>query len=177
MVALIANQPDLERLRHQVEAPYKVIPHEKGTEREAERQMIQLLRQANVDLVVMARYMRVLSGEMISEFTGRIINIHHSTLPAFPGSNPYRQAWEHGVKVIGATAHFATEKLDDGPIIAQDTRDVGDQETVQMMKRSGARVEREVLTEAVRAYAEGRIIIDGRKTIVFRPDPHPYGTS
>lgn len=175
VVLMIANQTDLEWIRRVNDPPIRIIPNEMEGRQQAEREMVSRLEQVHVDLVVLARYMRVLSPWVIKRFQSRIINIHHSPLPAFPGSDPYLQGWRHGVKVIGATAHYATEELDDGPIIAQGTQPVEDHESVGMRRRSGARIERGVLAAAVQAHTEGRVIIHGRKTIVFRPDGLPYG--
>jgi len=117
--------------------------------------------------VVLARYMQVLSGAVVERFPGRIINIHHSFLPAFAGAKPYHQAFERGVKLIGATAHYVTEELDEGPIIAQQTRAVSHRDTVEDLVRKGRDLERVTLAEAVRLHLEDRVIVDGRKTIVF----------
>ena len=126
-----------------------------------------LLDEAQVDLVLLARYMKILSPEFAGRYEGRMINIHHGFLPAFKGAQPYRQAWERGVKIIGATAHFVTAGLDEGPIIAQDVTRVTHQHSVSAMADTGRDIEKRVLAEAVQAYLEGRILRHGDRTIVF----------
>ena len=125
------------------------------------------LERQRPDLVVLARYMRVLSPRAVAAFAGRIINIHHSFLPAFAGARPYHRAFERGVKLIGATAHYVTEDLDEGPIIAQQTREVSHRDTVDDLVRKGRDLERVVLAEAVRLHLEGRVMVEGRRTVVF----------
>ena len=126
-----------------------------------------LLEQDGVELVVLARYMQVLSPVLARRYADRIINIHHSFLPAFAGAKPYHQAFDRGVKLIGATAHYVTEALDEGPIIAQETRAVSHRDTVEDMIRKGRDLERVVLAEAVRLHLEDRVIVDGQRTVVF----------
>ena len=120
-----------------------------------------------IDLLVLARYMQILSGDLVAKYRGKIINIHHGFLPAFKGQSPYRQAWERGVKMIGATAHYVTEDLDEGPIIEQDVVSINHQHSVQEMIQAGRDIERRVLTSAVKAHLERRIILDGQRTIIF----------
>ena len=122
-----------------------------------------------IDLVVLARYMQVLSNEFVAKYQGKIINIHHGFLPAFKGKSPYRQAWERGVKMIGATAHYVTKELDAGPIIEQDVVPVNHQHSVKEMIQAGRDIERRVLTASVKAHLERRIILDGQRTIIFHP--------
>jgi formyltetrahydrofolate deformylase len=133
-----------------------------------EKEMLDLLAPHGVDLIVLARYMRVLSPDFLELAGCPLINIHHSFLPAFAGANPYRAAHERGVKLIGATAHYATAELDDGPIIAQDTIAVSHRETIADLRRLGADLERTVLAQAVRWHLERRVLLDGRRTVVFR---------
>ena len=121
----------------------------------------------SIDLLVLARYMQILSSEFVADYQGGIINIHHGFLPAFKGNNPYRKAWERGVKMIGATAHYVTADLDEGPIIEQDVVSVNHQHSVNEMVQAGRDIERRVLTSAVKAHLEHRIILDGRRTIIF----------
>ena len=126
-----------------------------------------MLRAQNIELVVMARYMQILSGHFIAEVGCPVINIHHSFLPAFVGANPYRQAYDRGVKIIGATAHYATEELDEGPIIEQDVIRIGHRDTVEDLVRKGRDLEEMVLARAVRCHIERRVLVYGRKTVVF----------
>ena len=125
------------------------------------------LEEAGVELLVLARYMQILSPSFVARFPMRIINIHHSFLPAFTGANPYRQAYERGVKLIGATAHYVTEELDQGPIIEQDVARVSHRHSVEELRRLGQELERTVLARAVRWYLEDRILVHGNKTVVF----------
>jgi formyltetrahydrofolate deformylase len=129
--------------------------------------MIQLLDEAKVDFVVMARYMQILSPEFLSHYHHRVINIHHSFLPAFIGGRPYHQAYERGVKLIGATSHYATEDLDEGPIIDQSVVRVDHRDTVEDLVRKGRDIERLVLARGVRLHVDHRVIVHGRRTIVF----------
>lgn len=126
-----------------------------------------ILQQHKIDLVVLARYMRILSENFIEQYQNRIINIHHAFLPAFQGGNPYLRAWQRGVKMIGATAHYATPELDEGPIIEQDVERITHEASPDDLKQIGKDIERRVLTRAVRAHLEHRVIITGRRTIVF----------
>ena len=165
-VAVISNHPDLADDARQFGAPFVHIPVEKGRKAEAERRQLDLLK-GNVDLVVLARYMQILSGEFLAEIGVPVINIHHSFLPAFIGAAPYRQAKERGVKLIGATAHFVTETLDEGPIIEQDVARVSHEDSAEDFARRGADVERLVLARAVTAFCEDRILRDGSTTVAF----------
>ncbi|HUC86738.1 MAG TPA: formyltetrahydrofolate deformylase [Candidatus Saccharimonadales bacterium] len=154
----------------EVVAAYKVpFQHVAATDQAAhEQEVLQQLEKAQIDLVVLARYMRILSPQFIARYPGRIINIHHSFLPAFKGAKPYQQAWERGVKVIGATAHYATAELDDGPIIAQDVVAVDHWDSPAALTEKGRSVEQRVLAAAVTAHLEHRIMVHGRRTVVFR---------
>lgn len=147
--------------------PFAVCPVTKETKPEQERQVVSLLREQCVELVVMARYMQILSAEFLAQVGCPVINIHHSFLPAFIGANPYRQAYERGVKIIGATAHYATQDLDEGPIIEQDVIRVGHRDTVEDLVRKGRDLEEIVLARAVRRHIERRVLVYGRKTVVF----------
>jgi len=163
---VISNHDDL---RGQVEAlgfRFQHIPVAADNKSAAEREAIDLL-QDKVDLVVLARYMQILSEDFVSSFPNQIINIHHSFLPAFAGADPYRQAYEKGVKLIGATSHYVTAELDQGPIIEQDVVRVSHRLSVEELKQLGNEVERKVLSRAVRWHVENRVIVDGNKTIVF----------
>lgn len=164
---VVSNHPDLEPVAERFRIPYFCCPLEQGKKKEQEAKVIALLERFRIDLVVMARYMQILSNEFIAHFPLRIINIHHAFLPAFQGGNPYERAWERGVKMIGATAHYATAELDEGPIIEQDVERISHMDQPEDLKRIGKDIERRVLTRAVRAHLEHRVIVSGRRTIVF----------
>ena len=164
---VISNHPDHRDIAEHMNVPFVHLPVTKETKPEQEREVLATLARHGVELVVMARYMQILSDEFIAHHPMRIINIHHSFLPAFIGANPYRQAHERGVKLIGATAHYATADLDEGPIIAQDTRHVTHRETVAQLTAAGRDVETTVLARAVRAHLEHRVAVHGSKTIVY----------
>lgn len=164
---IISNHPDLEYVADRFNVPYFCCPMEKGKKAEQEAKVLELLRSHRIDLVVMARYMQILSDDFIARYPQRIINIHHAFLPAFQGGNPYERAWERGVKMIGATAHYATADLDEGPIIEQDVERISHMDMPEDLKQIGKDIERRVLTRAVRAHLEHRVIVSGRRTIVF----------
>ena len=164
---IISNHPDLELVADRFQIPYYCFPMLPGKKAEQESQVTGLLKKHHIDLVVMARYMQVLSDDFINLYPNRIINIHHAFLPAFQGGNPYQRAWERGVKMIGATAHYATADLDEGPIIEQDVERINHENTPDELKNIGKDIERRVLTRAVTAHLEHRIISAGRRTIVF----------
>jgi formyltetrahydrofolate deformylase len=162
---VVSNHPGLQ---HQVEkfaVPFHVVPVSSDSKAEAEAKIQALV--ADCDLVVLARYMQVLSGDFVAQWPGRIINIHHSFLPAFVGANPYQQAYDKGVKLIGATAHYVTADLDQGPIIEQGVERVSHRDDVETLRELGQDVERNVLARAVKWHLEDRIIVHGNKTIVF----------
>jgi formyltetrahydrofolate deformylase len=164
---VVSNHPELETVAAQFGVPFRVFPITKETKADQERRELELLAAERVDLVVLARYMQVLSGEFIESFPGSVINIHHSFLPAFMGGRPYHQARERGVKLIGATAHYATTDLDEGPIIEQDVIRTSHRDSVDDLVRKGRDVERAVLARAVRWHLEDRILVYGNKTVVF----------
>jgi len=147
--------------------PFSVCSVTKETKPQQERQVLSILKDHRVELVVMARYMQILSAGFLSQVGCPVINIHHSFLPAFIGANPYRQAYDRGVKIIGATAHYATDDLDEGPIIEQDVMHVGHRDTVDDLVRKGRDLEEIVLARAVRRHVERRVLVYGRKTVVF----------
>lgn len=147
--------------------PFAVCPVTKETKPQQEHQVLSILKDHRVELVVMARYMQILSANFLLEAGCPVINIHHSFLPAFMGANPYRQAYERGVKIIGATAHYATEDLDEGPIIEQDVIRIGHRDTVEDLVRKGRDLEEIVLARSVRRHIERRVLVYGRKTVVF----------
>jgi formyltetrahydrofolate deformylase len=164
---VLSNHPDLEPVATQFGVPYRVVPITKETKAAQEKLELDVLRAERVELVVLARYMQVLSADFIASFPGSIINIHHSFLPAFMGGRPYHQAAERGVKLIGATAHYATTDLDEGPIIEQDVIRTSHRDSVDDLVRKGRDVERAVLARAVRWHLEDRILVYGNKTVVF----------
>jgi formyltetrahydrofolate deformylase len=165
---IISNHPVLESVANQFKIPFHCLPVSPETKPEQEAEIRSLLESHHIDLVVLARYMQVLSPDFVKAYDGRVINIHHAFLPAFQGANPYQRAYERGVKMIGATAHYATEELDEGPIIEQDVQRVMHEETPEELRQIGRDVERMVLSRAVQAHLERRIIVTGRRTIIFR---------
>ena len=164
---VISNHPSAGEVATQYGIDFHLIPKTPETKRAQEAKEIELLERANVDLVVLARYMQVLSPEFVQLFPERIINIHHSFLPAFVGGKPYHQARERGVKLVGATAHYATADLDEGPIIEQDVVRCSHRDTVPDLVRKGRDLEKVVLARAVRWHLEHRILVYGNKTVVF----------
>lgn len=166
IVGVISNHPDLEGEADVAGVPYHHVPVLPGAKEQAEEQMLGLLR-GNVDLVVLARYMQILSAEFLDRVDVPVINIHHSFLPAFAGADPYGRAREHGVKLIGATAHYVTEELDNGPIIDQDVARVDHRQSVGDLERVGRDIERLVLARAVSLHLDDRVIVDSGRTIVF----------
>ncbi len=164
---IVSNHPDQALVAKQFDIPYHVVPITKETRPEQEAQQLALLGEHRIDLAVLARYMQVLSGEFLDRFDRPVINIHHSFLPAFSGGRPYHQAYERGVKLIGATAHYATRDLDEGPIIAQDAIRASHRHSVADLVRKGRDVERTTLSRAVRCHLENRVLVHGNKTVVF----------
>jgi len=164
---VVSNHPDLEPVARQFDLPFHHFPITPETKAAQEAREIALLGRKGIDLVVLARYMQVLTGDFIERFPSRIINIHHSFLPAFVGRRPHRQAHERGVKLIGATAHYATSDLDEGPIIEQDVVRVSHRDSIPDLVRKGRDLERVVLARAVRWHLEDRVLAYGRKTVVF----------
>lgn len=165
--AVISNHPDAKDLSVQFGIPFFHFPITPENRREQENKQLALLRDMKIDLVVLARYMQILSGEFIDPYVNRIINIHHSFLPAFAGSNPYQQAYDRGVKIIGATAHYTTEQLDDGPIIAQDVVKISHRDAIADIQTKSQDLERVVLARALRLHLDHKIIVYGAKTVVF----------
>jgi formyltetrahydrofolate deformylase len=164
---IISNHPDAKRHADFHGIAYCVVPVSKENKPNAEKREIELLRENNIELIVLARYMQVLSGDFIAQFPEQIINIHHSFLPAFIGAKPHQQAYDRGVKIIGATAHYVTEVLDDGPIIEQGVERVSHRDTVEELVKKGRDVEKVVLSRAVRWHIENRILLYGNKTVIF----------
>ncbi len=168
LVAVVSNHEKLRPLADFYGIGFHHVPVTPETKSAAEASLLTLVDELDVELVVLARYMQVLSDDFCRQLPGRIINIHHSFLPSFKGARPYQQAHARGVKLIGATAHYVTADLDEGPIIEQDVERVDHNRTVADMVRLGQDVERRALARAVRWHAEHRVLLDGRKTIVFR---------
>lgn len=167
VVVAVGNHPDLEEVADRFKVPYYCLPTPRSGDPDQENALLELLKRHHIDLVVLARYMRVLSERVINAYPGRIINIHHAFLPAFQGGNPYLQAWERGVKMIGATAHYATVDLDEGPIIEQAVERITHESTPEDLRDLGRDIERRVLTRAVQFHLEHRVIVSGRRTVVF----------
>jgi formyltetrahydrofolate deformylase len=167
IAVVVSNHEDLRAMAEAAGLPFIHVPVTAGTKPEAEARLLQLVAEYQADLVVLARYMQVVSPEFCARFPERLINIHHSFLPAFVGANPYQAAHDRGVKLIGATAHYVTPELDAGPIIEQEVARVDHRATVDDMRRVGRYVERQVLAQAVTWHVEDRVIVEGLRTIVF----------
>ena len=167
LVAVVSNHDELRSVAGHFGVRYEHIPIDAGEKPRAEAAAQRLLDELSVDVIVLARYMQVLTPEFVTRWPARIINIHHSFLPAFVGAKPYHQAKERGVKVIGATAHYVTSDLDQGPIIEQDVGRVSHRDDVDELIRKGGELERRVLTRAVRLHLERRVLLSGNRTIVF----------
>jgi formyltetrahydrofolate deformylase len=165
--AIISNHPDNQAVADFYRIPYFVVPVSSPDKRGAEQKILSLLRQHSPDFIVLARYMQILSPQFVGEYPQRIINIHHSFLPAFVGARPYHQAVERGVKLIGATSHYVTEVLDDGPIIEQDLVRISHRDSLDDVLQKGRDLEKVVLSRAVRWHVENRILLYGKKTVVF----------
>lgn len=168
VVAVAGNHADFAGLAASYEVPFHHLPVSAHNRAEQERQILELVRREQVDLVVLARYMQILSAELCAALSGRAINIHHSFLPSFKGARPYHQAHARGVKIIGATAHYVTTDLDEGPIIEQDVARVDHSMTPEELVRIGSDIESQVLARAVRRHVEHRILRNGQRTVVFR---------
>lgn len=164
---IISNHPDLEYVASQFRVPFYCCPVVKGDKASQEKQVLDLLARNHIDIVVLAKYMQILSKDFVKNYENRIINIHHAFLPAFQGANPYRQAYERGVKMIGATGHYVTEDLDEGPIIEQDVERVNHEQEPEQLRQIGKDIERVVLAKALKAHLENRVIVAGKRTIVF----------
>ena len=166
--AVLANHPDLESLAEFYKTPFEHYKIESDADKQQfEQRVEQLIEQKEIELIVLARYMQILSPEFCARHAGKIINIHHSFLPGFKGANPYAQAHQRGVKLIGATAHFVTEDLDEGPIIEQNVDRVTHEQSKQKLVRIGQDIESRTLAQAVSWFAEHRVLVDGSRTIVF----------
>jgi formyltetrahydrofolate deformylase len=166
---ILSNHPDNQRIADFYHIPYVVLPVTKDNKHTVEQKQLELVREHRCSLVVLARYMQVLSNEFIAAWGSQnLINIHHSFLPAFIGSKPYHQAFQRGVKLIGATAHYVTQVLDDGPIIEQDVVRIHHRDTAEDLIQKGRDIEKVVLSRAVRWHVENRILLYGNKTVVFQ---------
>ena len=169
IAGIVANYPRETYLHHDLTGiAFDYLPVTADTRAQQEGQIWQLVNERRVDLVVLARYMQILSNDLSARLSGRCINIHHSFLPGFKGAKPYHQAHARGVKLIGATAHYVTDDLDEGPIIEQDVESVSHHDTPEALVRKGRDIERRVLSRAVAWHLDGRVILNGRKTVVFK---------
>ncbi len=164
---IISNHPDNQAVADFYKIPYQIVAVTKENKAQAEARIHALIDEHKPDFMVLARYMQILSNDFVNRYPQRIINIHHSFLPAFVGARPYHQAFERGVKLIGATSHYVTEVLDDGPIIEQDVVRVSHRDTVEDLIRKGRDLEKVVLSRAVRSHVESRVLVYGNKTVVF----------
>ena len=164
---IISNHADNQAVADFYKIPYAIIPVTKENKTQSEAKIKSLIDEQKPDFMVLARYMQILSNDFVNRYPQRIINIHHSFLPAFVGARPYHQAFERGVKLIGATSHYVTEVLDDGPIIEQDVVRVSHRDTVEDLIRKGRDLEKVVLSRAVRWHVENRVLVYGNKTVVF----------
>ena len=164
---IISNHSDMEETANRFGIPYHYIPVSKQTKVEQEKKQLQLLSDNKIEFVVLARYMQILSENFIKDYSNRIINIHHSFLPAFPGAKPYHSAHERGVKIIGATSHYVTKDLDAGPIIAQSTANISHKDRVEDLVRKGRDIEKVVLSRAIWYHVNRRILSYGNRTIIF----------
>ncbi|MBL0933299.1 MAG: formyltetrahydrofolate deformylase [Rhizobiaceae bacterium] len=176
IVGVVSNHFTYQKLVVNHDLPFHHIKVTKENKAQAERQLMQVIDDAGVELVVLARYMQVLSDEVCERMSGRIINIHHSFLPSFKGANPYKQAFERGVKLIGATAHYVTADLDEGPIIEQDTVRISHAQSPEDYISLGRDVEAQVLARAIHAHVHDRVFINGEKTVVFPASPGSYAS-
>ncbi len=164
---IISNHDKFRYIGERFDIPYYHMPITKATKADVEKEQHHLMQKYGIDLIVLARYMQILSGNFCNKYFSRIINIHHSTLPAFAGANPYRAAYDRGVKFMGATAHYVTEELDAGPIIRQGVLPISHIDSVKDMKRKGKDIEKIVLADAIWAHINHKIIAHGNKTVVF----------
>lgn len=167
ITAIISNHETTRPLAENHDLPFHYLPITKDTKAEQEAAIAKIIHDTSSELIVMARYMQILTDKFCNRYHGKIINIHHSFLPGFKGARPYHQAYERGVKIIGATAHFATADLDEGPIIAQDIEPIDHSYTAKRMERLGQDTESRVLSRAIETYAERRIFLNGRRTIIL----------
>ncbi|AGT11424.1 formyltetrahydrofolate deformylase [Paracoccus aminophilus] len=176
IVAVISNHMDYQKVVVNNDIPFHCIKVTKENKPQAEAEQMRIVRDSGAELIVLARYMQVLSDQMCKEMSGRIINIHHSFLPSFKGANPYKQAYERGVKLIGATSHYVTADLDEGPIIEQETTRVTHAQSPEDYVSLGRDVESQVLARAIHAHIHRRVFLNGNKTVVFPPSPGSFAS-
>ena len=176
IVAVISNHMDYQKVVVNHDIPFHCIKVTKENKPQAEAAIMRVVEDAGAELIVLARYMQILSDEMCQKMSGRIINIHHSFLPSFKGANPYKQAYERGVKLIGATSHYVTADLDEGPIIEQDTVRITHAQSADDYVSLGRDVESQVLARAIHAHAHRRAFLNGNKTVVFPASPGAYAS-
>ena len=176
IVAVISNHLDYQKLVVNHDIPFHYVRVEKGKKPEAEAEQMRIVEESGAELIVLARYMQILSAEMCKKMSGRIINIHHSFLPSFKGANPYKQAYDRGVKLIGATSHYVTADLDEGPIIDQDTVRVTHAQSAADYVSLGRDAECQVLARSVHAHIHRRVFLNGDKTVVFPASPGSYAS-
>ena len=167
IAAVVSNHSDLEEMASWYRVPFHLIPISPENKSTQEDKLLQLVEKEGIDLIVLARYMQILTEKLCQKMSGRIINIHHSFLPSFKGAKPYHQAFDRGVKIIGATAHYVTADLDEGPIIDQETIRVRHDQTAKELVHLGQDIECQVLARAVKWHIEQRVILNGHKTVVF----------
>jgi len=176
IAAVVSNHMDYQKLVVNHDIPFHCIKVSKANKPDAEARIMQVVEDTGAELIVLARYMQILSDDMCQKMSGRIINIHHSFLPSFKGANPYKQAFERGVKLIGATSHYVTADLDEGPIIEQDTIRVTHAQSAEDYVALGRDVEAQVLARAIHAHIHRRVFINGNKTVVFPPSPGSFAS-
>ncbi|MBB2673145.1 formyltetrahydrofolate deformylase (plasmid) [Rhizobium sophoriradicis] len=176
IVGVVSNHFDYQKVVVNHDIPFHHIKVTKENKPQAEAQLVELVNQTGTELIVLARYMQVLSDQLCKQMSGRIINIHHSFLPSFKGANPYKQAYERGVKLIGATAHYVTADLDEGPIIEQDTARITHAQSADDYVSIGRDVESQVLARAIHAHIHHRTFINGNRTVVFPASPGSYAS-
>jgi formyltetrahydrofolate deformylase len=164
---IVSNHPDLRYLAERYHIPFHVFSVTQENRNRQEEKELALLKREHIDTVILARYMQVLSSNCVDSYPHHILNIHHSFLPAFAGGNPYKQAYERGVKIVGATCHYVTEVLDEGPIIEQDIIRISHKDSLEDLIRKGRDLERLVLARGIRLHLQDRILVHGRKTVVF----------
>lgn len=168
VLAVIGNYPDLSEFTQKFNIPFHCISHENKTKLEFEQELAEVVADYQADYIILAKFMRILSPSFVSKFAGKLINIHHSFLPAFIGANPYQQAYDRGVKIIGATAHYVTNDLDEGPIIVQNTKSIDHSYDVPQMRKAGKEIEKAVLSRAIQLLTEDRVMLHGNRTVVFK---------
>ncbi|WP_185210896.1 formyltetrahydrofolate deformylase [Sphingobacterium mizutaii] len=168
VLAVVGNYDNLQKFTEKFDLPFHYISHENKSKEQFEDELAEVVSSYQADYIVLAKFMRILSPSFVAKFKGKLINIHHSFLPAFIGANPYKQAHDRGVKIIGATAHFVTDDLDEGPIIVQNTKSVDHSYDVSGMRTAGSEIEKAVLSRAIQLLSEDRVMLHGNRTIVFK---------